>query len=485
MLGRRGTALVGVLWATLSAQSLARAALCNPDPINAGNMKCSVTTIASLNQVFVLADADPNNTYNVSLAKGTYTFTQNLVLTQGSVVIVGAPTGGLSNVKNYVLNGTNTSTNTSVRQFTLQPANSSQYPFLFVGGVTIQNGEQPGGTISSAGGCVGAGGGEVEIEQSIVQGCHAPGLGGAIASAGSAALLLTNSLVQNNYIDSVKPSTGHTPCGGGNFTNGGGIDVYSGGAASIESSAIVNNQACRGGGLEVFGGSLYMDNTTVAGNTANSHGGAMRVIFPTTSLDLLFNTIVENSAALADCRLFVGGCASDAALAGGIAFESATGASVSLQGNIIAYNKVVFSSDGTTNVVGTANSLDDCDLIGTTLDTSNNSPTFNYSTNVIGQSRTCNLPTSWWGVNATPTLANLSTFGLNNQAAATLAVGGTLPAYKPTSTTFFHSQFGRHNSIGAGGNVTAQSCLGGDERGYRRSSVNCDVGSYELNGVKP
>ena len=351
---------------------------------------------------------------------------------------------------------------------------SNSYPYLNLFGLTLQNGKNPDTTFGR-GGCIIAQNGEVDIQQAVIQNCHAVMAAGIDADGGSAVLMWT-SIVQNNTLNSIVNNS----CGGGAFTAGGGLSVL--GGAYVYGSAFINNQACRGGGIDLEGGYLDLENSTIAQNSVVSRGAGVRFVGATSGATLLFNTIVENKASTKACGTT---CTADPGGGAGLMFDGFTGGYVELRGNIVAYNTIAFS--GNTPVSGLA-TLRDCDAPSTNFNVYANSPYFAYSTNVIGYAGTCNWG-SQWAISSTPTFGDVTTLGLNHMANATYGkdsggnVGGSLPAYKPLSTAFFLGQYGLHNNSG----TTTAPCVGGDQRGYARndesSGLRCDVGSYELNGT--
>jgi hypothetical protein len=459
-----------LLWVATGGVALgfaasAQAAVCTQDPNVPGYMTCNVGDVTSLNSAFALADADVTKTYNIYLAKGTYPLTSTLNLVQGSINLFGEPGGAFSTVGQYVLDGGG-----NKQLFHLLAKDANSYPYLNIVGVTVQNGKNAN-TINGRGGCIFVQNGEVDIQEGIVQNCHAV-MAGGIDVDGGGTLLMWTSIVQNNTLNSIVNNT----CGGGAFTAGGGITIL--GAAFIYGSSIVNNQACRGGGIDIEGGYLELQNSTIAKNTGASRGGGLRAVSSTSSFSLLFNTIVENKAGTKACG---NSCASDPNGGAGIEFEGFTGGHAELRGNIIVYNTVSFVGN---TAVSQLASLRDCDALNSNLQASN-STYFAYSTNLLGVRSTCNLP-NWWGIAATTTFSSLATFGLNAMTPAkySTSVGGSLPAYQPKSTASFLGQYGLHDSTG--GNVT-RPCIGGDQRGYIRNDesfgLRCDIGSYELNGT--
>jgi hypothetical protein len=482
MIGRMKRALLPFAAALLllGASKSAQAALCNQDPNVSTFKNCNITDVTTLNTAFAQADADPANTYNLYLAKKTYVLTKTLNLTQGAIYLYGERGGAFSTANQYVLDGA-----AKFQIFSVIAKSSSVYPYLSVVGVTAQNGANV--SPIGRGGCIIAQGGEVDLQEAVVQNCHSVGYGGGIDADGGSFVLMDTSIVQNNYNDSAKdPIKGS--CGGGQFTAGGGFSVVAGGSAAVYRSSIISNRGCRGGGFDLEGGSLTVANSTIAQNTGVMRGGAFRVLDASSSFSFLFNTIVENKSGTKSCGSPGSSiCTADPNGAAGIAFDSFTGGTAELRGNIIAYNTIDFYNGN--HQTGFA-SLRDCDtFFNTNLNIYNNSPYFQYSTNVITFGGNCNLTNGWWGVFSSSTFGDVTTLGLNHMANATCAqsVGGSLPAYKPLSTAFFLGQYGLHD--GSNGGTTTGAPAVSDQRGYGRNDeshgLRCDVGSYQLHGGAP
>jgi parallel beta-helix repeat protein len=434
---------------------LAALVLSSPRPAAAATLSYLVNTAAELESYFAKANADPANTYSLSLRSTTpYVLSKPLKLTKGTVKLKGYGTASLDNAGMYVVDG---GFPTRFQQvFVIDGTGSATPPYLSLRGITIQNGY--GDQIS--GGGISCQHGGVNIENSIIRKNQTSRLGAGLYAASGGWIYLFNSIIRDNtntYFTHI-PQT----CGG-QMASGGGLAVWGSDASlRLENTTVMGNKTCRGGGIAVYyGGNLSMLNSTVSGNQALKSGGGLYLL-SSVNVDLAFNTITKNQGGL---LAETGG---EERYGGGLAMLANEG-TLALNGNILADNEMVSSDKKTLFYDG-----HDC---------YDRSPGFSvnrhisYSDNVIGRLANCSvLGSDGWaniGSEVDPLNPQLNPLTMNS------GIRGYqyTHAPKPTSPVigwFYYSTF---------------PCLYNDQLGHRRDWYDhesyapnrCDYGSHQYN----
>lgn len=410
--------------------------------------KINVSTSAQLVSAFMTADSNPNNTYDVVLAKATYKPASTLSLKKGHVNLIGSSSG--SSPTQYVIDGQS-------KQIVIAVTGSSS---LDVKGVTIQNGSA--GFTLSGGGLNITNGAWVNLTSCIVQNNRSSQPGGGI-SVGNATLQMTYVTVDGNS-NSQYPACGGGGGGSGVTGGGGGLATYLGASVDVYQSTFTNNKACRGGGIQVAGDSsnFTMENSTLSGNEGEFRGGAVMFMGGNGYHTLRFNTISENKAGTTPST-------NEKKYGGGIGFSGFSGF-LSMAGNILAKNSVTFDMKSTLFYKGS-----DCYWESGFF-------TAQSESNIIGDLSNCSQlgRDTWWGIGwegapFDPVLGALTTNGAKT--------GYQLKTYKPLAGSPVIGNY----------QARSQPCEGDwdcppfiDERQFRRPNAaagKSDFGAIEFNGT--
>jgi len=157
--------------------------------------------------------------------------------------------------------------------------------FIFTAIVTISNLQITNGFSSGAGGGVGVeSGGNLTINNCLIDGNVAESAGGVFVDSG-AIVTIRNSTISGNV----------------SFVEGGGVSVR-GGNLTMTNSTVSGNEAPRGGGVSVENGTATILNSTISGNStgdsSTSNVGGLRVISlaPQFANVMLKNTIVASNS---------------------------------------------------------------------------------------------------------------------------------------------------------------------------------------------
>lgn len=239
-----------------------------------GQVIINVGNVAQLHAAIDRVNQNTGTAFEIRLAAGTYFLSRPLAITGGQVTIRGSATNPLSRR----ISGQNLVPVLDVDS----PASPAAVTII---GVTIENGFTRG-----TGGGIRSSSANLYVYDSIIQDNVAEGFGAGIhAQRSSGYVVIDRSLVQRN----VGINARNGDCGGGFFTNGGGILLSNIGEAYIFDSSIVDNRHCRWGGVASVNSNTVIIQSTIARNEGVEHGGGV-VARGSGSMWLHFNTIAEN-----------------------------------------------------------------------------------------------------------------------------------------------------------------------------------------------
>lgn len=414
--------------------------------VSASAATINVSTSAQLVNAFATANANPNESYDVVLARGTYRPSSTLTLSSGYIRLVGSSSG--ANQASYVIDGGNARRVMEVRGRSV----------LLMSGVTLQNG-YASDFGDAGGGLLVRDGALAFLDYSVIRNNRAsyPGAGIAVSNAYAS---LSNMTLDGNtnrqYPDQ---------CGGGATSGGGGLGIYSSATLLVVNSTFINNKACRGGGILVGGdnSTLYMENSTLSGNEALFRGGAMFFQGGTALVKLRFNTIAFNKAGTTPSNL-------EKRYGGGLGFLNYYGR-VEAVGNVIAKNVVTYDMKNTLFYKG-----NDCYH-------ESGSFTRQMRYNVIGEMANCSqFGSDLWpeiGSEVNPLDPKLGPLTTNGST-----YGYQMLTHKPLAGSPLIGTFYAQN----GALCTWDCPPWADQRGYTRPAAaslgRVDVGAIEYNGVR-
>jgi hypothetical protein len=321
-------------------------------------------------------------------------------------------------------------------------------------GVTIQNGSVPQGQPGA--GIFVRDGGYALVKYSIIRNNVAsyPGAGAAVLNA--------TLFMQFVTLDSNSNRQYPNDCGGGATSGGGGLAIYDGAWAMVQSSTFVNNAACRGGAIVIGGNasSILLENSTISGNYARYRGGGILFQGGNGNHALRFNTIAYNTAGMTTTG-------TEKRYGGGIGIAGYVG-HLTAVGNIIAKNTVTWPQQDTLFSKG-----NDCHVEW-------NLSTFPHSEyyNVIGEMGNCaNFGSDLWpeiGSEVAPYDPKLGPLQVNGAQ-----TGYQMLTHKPLAGSPVIAAYWAQNC--------SYNCPPStDERGYRRlnaASGKGDPGAVEYNGT--
>jgi hypothetical protein len=239
------------------------------------------------------------------------------------------------------------------------------------------------GTLSGSGGGIFMNGGTLRIvASSLVANTVIDGTGAGVF-ASNATTTATDSTFDGNTA---------TSCFGG-FCGGGGLHIGDGGTATIDHSAITNNQvsggngAGDGGGLLVSAGVVRVSNVTVTGNSTERMGGGL--------------------ANYGDLRVSATTIDLNTSLGGGIGGGIGAGAPVTMVGTIIAMNQPTNCQGGPFVSVGQNLSNEafpgSCQLVPANADVAGQDPLLNPLGNNGGPTLTQSMPQASPAIDRFPT----------------------------------------------------------------------------------
>ena len=340
-----------------------------------------------------------------------------------------------------------------------------------ISGVTIRNGSKAH-VIDEPGGGIYIFSGSVYLIQSVVRENKANIWGAGISNRGF--LQLFESTVRDNKITQGSP-------GGGLTDNGGGIYNFAGGTIQIDRSTISGNQATKAGGIyNAFRGALFITNSTISGNKARTRGGG---ILNGGTADISFSTITRNQAN-ADVD-GIRGSASDEPLAGGGIYNG--GVVVGGEPNVPPCN--YWPGCGTISMASTilADNTDNGASYRSPDCLSTSAATFSsFGRNLVGISNDqCNIRNAIYG-DTRFDFVGIDLAPIDPRLGPLADNGG------PTET---HSLLDSSFAIDNGTAISSKAffvCPSMDQRGLARSTDgdgdgrgDCDIGAFELPGVRP
>src|SRR5205823_4079023 len=274
----------------------------------------------------------------------------------------------------------------------------------------------------------------LSIRNSTISGNTSGGSGGGIYFYGGGSLVLENSTVSGNSVN-----TQHNGYGGGGIYFTGDVSTqnvtgFVPGTLVIRNSTISNNSTPFDGGaiyLQSFDGTLLVQNSTISGNSATSYGGAVALIDGIGSLVFQNSTISANSVT---------------GTGGGIARVSGGAGNITITNSIVSGNSSfiapdIFASQTTTTLA-------------------------NFS--AIGSSD---------GFTMDAASANNLPFGANLLLGSLANNGGASPTLLPQTGSPL---------IGAGSNASTPAALTTDQRGAGFARIFgpiIDIGAIEVQPI--
>ncbi|MBL4753001.1 MAG: T9SS type A sorting domain-containing protein [Flavobacteriales bacterium] len=193
--------------------------------------------------------------------------------------------------------------NATVRVFRITGGTS------LIAGISIKDGDLPGGTQSGAG--IEVVGATLTLEQCTIEGCSSTATGGALSVAAVATLTMNNCIVKANSANNggggidvdANGNANVNNCTFNNNTiigagNGGAIRNASSGILNLSNCTFTNNQATSGGGLSGdVGSTTNIVSCTFSGNGASGGGNEIHMIgaaSPNEANVSFLNTIIHN-----------------------------------------------------------------------------------------------------------------------------------------------------------------------------------------------